>query len=176
VEFASYAEGAVRLVNARFGSFDDVLSFLGQRPWLAARAKPRDLQGVQRLQGELSAVVDAAAAGDAQSVVNLVNRALERYPVTARLSGHDGEPWHLHVGDSHRSVPTVLGAEALFGLAVLVSQLGPDRLGRCVAPGCNRAFLDTSANRSRRYCSARCASRTNVAAHRAKARRSPPPL
>ena len=172
VEFASYAEGAVRLVNAKFQSLDDVVSHLGERPWLAIRAKPADLRAMRRLQAELSAVVDASAAGDSGRVVTLVNDALERYPVTARLSDHDGEPWHLHVGDSHRSVPEVLGAEALFGLAVLVSQLGTDRLGRCAATGCNRAFVDTSANRSRRYCSARCATRTNVAAHRQRARRS----
>ncbi len=173
VEFASYAEGAVRLVNARFESLDDVLAHLGDRPWLVPRAKPPDLPALRRLQAELSAVVDASAAGDAERLVTLVNEALERYPVTARLSDHDGEPWHLHVGDSHRSVPEVLGAEALFGLAVLVSQLGTDRLGRCAAPGCDGAFVDTSANRSRRYCSTRCATRTNVAAHRQRGRQTP---
>jgi hypothetical protein len=166
VEFASYVEGAVQLVNAEFGSLDDVASHLGHRPWLVARAKPGDLGAMKDLQSELAAIVDASASNDGPRVVQLVNDALERYPVTARLSDHDGEPWHLHVGDSHRSVPEVLGAEALFGLAVLVSELGPGRLGRCAAPGCHGAFVDTSANHSRRYCSTRCATRTNVAAHR----------
>jgi predicted RNA-binding Zn ribbon-like protein len=63
----------------------------------------------------------------------------------------------------------VLAAEALFGLAVLASQLSIDRLGRCVAPGCGQVFVDTSANRSRRYCSTRCATRVDVATHRRKA-------
>jgi predicted RNA-binding Zn ribbon-like protein len=166
VEFASYVEGAVRLVNADFGSVDDITAQLGTRPWLVARTKPGDLRAMRKLQSELAAIVDASASGDARRTVELVNEALERYPVTARLSDHNGEPWHLHVGDSHKSVPEVLGAEALFGLAVLVSELGPGRLGRCAAPGCDGAFVDTSGNHSRRYCGTRCATRINVAAHR----------
>jgi predicted RNA-binding Zn ribbon-like protein len=173
VEFASYVEGAVQLINAEFGSFDDVVAHLGDRPWLVARAKASDVRSMKKLQAELSAIVDASAAGEGERVVQLVNEALERYPVTARLSDHDGQPWHLHVGDSHRSVPEVLGAEALFGLAVLVSELGTDRLGRCGAHGCGWAFVDTSANHSRRYCSMRCATRTNVAAHRRRNKQPP---
>jgi predicted RNA-binding Zn ribbon-like protein len=175
VEFASYVEGAIRLVNADFRAVEDITAQLGERQWLAVRAKQSDLRAMKRLQGELSAIVDASVAGDAGQVVQLVNQALENYPVTARLSDHDGSPWHLHVGDSHRSVPEVLGAEALFGIAVLVSQLGTGRLGRCSAPGCHDAYVDTSANRSRRYCSTRCATRINVAAHRRRNRPAPKP-
>jgi predicted RNA-binding Zn ribbon-like protein len=58
------------------------------------------------------------------------------------------------------------------GLAVLVTTLGVDRLGICQATPCRRAYLDTSSNRSRRYCSERCASRANVAAYRARKRES----
>jgi predicted RNA-binding Zn ribbon-like protein len=59
------------------------------------------------------------------------------------------------------------------GLATLVTDLGVDRLGLCHATPCRRAFLDTSSNRSRRYCSERCASRANVAAYRARKRKVP---
>ena len=45
-----------------------------------------------------------------------------------------------------------------------------DRLGLCEAPPCRNAYLDTSTNRSRRYCSDRCATRANVAAYRARKR------
>ena len=57
---------------------------------------------------------------------------------------------------------------AVMGLATIVTDLGVDRLGLCQAPPCRRAYLDTSSNRSRRYCSERCASRANVAAYRAR--------
>ncbi len=56
------------------------------------------------------------------------------------------------------------------GLAVQLTELGVDRLGICQAPPCRNAYLDTSTNRSRRYCSDRCATRANVAAYRARKR------
>ena len=171
MEFASYAEGAVDLVNAQLDSLKDLRRPLGERPWLTARAKPADLSAVKRLQAELAAIVDASAAQHDSDVVRLLNDALEKYPISPRLSGHDNQPWHLHVGDTHANVTRVLAAEALFGLAVLVSTLGPTRLGRCAADDCNAAYLDTSPNHSRRYCSTRCATRTNVAAHRRRSSR-----
>jgi predicted RNA-binding Zn ribbon-like protein len=168
VEFGTYADGAVDLVNDEFASVDDLARHLGPRPWLKARIRVEDLRAVHRLQAQLAAIVDAAR-DEPDHAVELLNRALDRHPITARLAAHDETGWHLHVGDSHPRVPEVLASEALFGLAVLTSQLGIDRIGRCAAPDCRRAFLDTSPNRSRRYCSSRCATRVNVAAHRRKA-------
>jgi predicted RNA-binding Zn ribbon-like protein len=56
------------------------------------------------------------------------------------------------------------------GLAMALLDLGADRFGSCVDPRCRGVFIDTSRNRSRRYCSDRCASRANVAAHRERQR------
>jgi predicted RNA-binding Zn ribbon-like protein len=56
------------------------------------------------------------------------------------------------------------------GLAIHLTELGADRLGICQAAPCRNAYLDTSTNRSRRYCSDRCATRANVAAYRARKR------
>ncbi|WP_406158461.1 CGNR zinc finger domain-containing protein [Streptomyces canus] len=42
-------------------------------------------------------------------------------------------------------------------------------LGRCAAAGCEDYFVDQSRNRTRRFCSHACASRTTVAAYRARA-------
>ncbi|MEU4577061.1 CGNR zinc finger domain-containing protein [Nonomuraea sp. ATR24] len=114
-----------------------------------------------RLRDELAAVFDAAA--DAEELAALLNALLVRYPVRPQLTDHDGRGWHLHLADHS-------GAAAVMGLAAVVATLGADRLGRCLEPRCSRAFLDTSSNRSRRYCSARCASRANVAAYRARRR------
>ncbi|MGF1428660.1 CGNR zinc finger domain-containing protein [Kitasatospora sp. LaBMicrA B282] len=41
-------------------------------------------------------------------------------------------------------------------------------IGRCHAAGCARFHVDDSRNRTRRFCSNACASRTTVAAHRAR--------
>ena len=56
------------------------------------------------------------------------------------------------------------------GLAFHLTAHGVDRLGLCEAAPCRNAYLDTSTNRSRRYCSDRCATRANVAAYRARKR------
>lgn len=56
------------------------------------------------------------------------------------------------------------------GLAFHLTEYGVDRLGLCQAAPCRNAYLDTSTNRSRRYCSDRCATRANVAAYRARKR------
>jgi predicted RNA-binding Zn ribbon-like protein len=168
VEFSTYTQDAIALVNGQFASVDDIGHFLGPRPWLQARVRGDDVPAMRRLQREIASIVDTVVGGDSDEAVRLLNRALGRHPITARLAAHDDSGWHLHVGDSHPRVPEVLAAEALFGLAVLTSQLSIDRVGRCVAPSCGQAFVDTSANRSRRYCSTRCATRVNVATHRRK--------
>ncbi|MFG1944935.1 CGNR zinc finger domain-containing protein [Nonomuraea sp. NPDC048826] len=116
---------------------------------------------LRELQGELAAVFDAADTEE--RLVALLNELLVRYPVRPQLTDHDGQGWHLHLAGH-------TGAAAVMGLASVVAELGAERLGRCLEPHCTRAFLDTSSNRSRRYCSARCASRANVAAYRARRR------
>ena len=66
------------------------------------------------------------------------------------------------------SVADLLVGETLMGLATLVCDLGPTRLGVCSAAPCTNVYVDTSPNQSRRYCSERCSSRANVAAYRAR--------
>ncbi|MER6946878.1 CGNR zinc finger domain-containing protein [Nonomuraea sp. NPDC000554] len=114
--------------------------------------------GLRGLREELIAVF---ASADEDTLVARLNALLVRYPVRPQLSGHDGQRWHLHLAEDS-------AACAVMGLAAVVAELGADRLGRCQDARCSRAFLDTSSNRSRRYCSARCASRANVAAYRAR--------
>jgi predicted RNA-binding Zn ribbon-like protein len=46
-------------------------------------------------------------------------------------------------------------------------------VGRCQADGCVRFHVDGSRNRSRRFCSNTCASRTTVAAYRARHKIAP---
>lgn len=60
------------------------------------------------------------------------------------------------------------------GMAIVVCDLGPDRFGSCQAAKCANVFVDTSPNRSRRYCSDRCSSRANVAAFRARRKAAAP--
>jgi predicted RNA-binding Zn ribbon-like protein len=169
----SYAELAVLLVNMGEGvrsmaALRELLEETG-RTEAAARLTRRDLDALCELQEELTEVFDSASDGDETDVVERLNGLLVRHPVHPQISGHDGQPWHLHLTEGGR-VADSLAVGSVMGLAGVVTQLGVDRLGVCQAVPCRNAYLDTSSNRSRRYCSERCASRANVAAYRARRR------
>jgi hypothetical protein len=166
VDFTSYAQGAAALVNARLDSAADLRSHLESRPWLLGLISADDLPPLRSIQHDLAALVDASAEGDGREVVRRLNELLGRHPIRPRISGHDETTWHLHVNDENASVAETVSSEALLGLTILITELGATRLGRCAAANCDNAFVDTSANTSRRFCSTRCSTRTNVAALR----------
>ncbi len=56
------------------------------------------------------------------------------------------------------------------GLTIVLCEFGGQRLGICGAEGCRRAYVDTSKNRRKRYCSEACAHRVSVAAFRRRQR------
>ena len=102
-------------------------------------------------------------------MVDGLNELMVRHPITPRISDHDAHaPAHPRRHRRRQSVAELLVGESLLGLATLVCDLGPHRLGVCAATPCTNVFVDTSPNQSRRYCSDRCSSRANVAAYRAR--------
>ena len=153
-------------MNADLSSEDALREHLSVRPWLVEQLCLSDLAPLQALQFDLSGLVDASALGDGVEVVHRLNDLLSRHPIRPRVSGHDESSWHLHVSDDSASVAETMISEALLGLAMLVTEVGATRLGRCAADTCTNAFVDVSANSSRRFCSTRCSTRTNVAALR----------
>lgn len=165
-----YAESAAGLVNVDLSGSDELRRHLAERPELADRLTDRDVVALRRLQGPLRALFKTSEAGDAGAVVGALNELLGRHPVTPYISDHDRGRLHLHVATQASSVAEQLTSEALLGLAILVCDLGPTRLGVCSAPPCRQVYVDTSPNQSRRYCSDRCSSRANVAAYRARQR------
>jgi predicted RNA-binding Zn ribbon-like protein len=63
-----------------------------------------------------------------------------------------------------------LAADTAIGLTKALEHFGIERLRECAANPCREAFVDTSRNGARRFCSHRCANRTNVAAYRERRR------
>jgi predicted RNA-binding Zn ribbon-like protein len=184
VELASYADYAVRLVNTEepergrdtLTSVDAVRTLFGTPSRAAALADESDLPRLRAVRTRLRGVFEAAAESDEIRSVDLLNSLMVEYPVSPLVSGHDyldeaGRPrWHLHLADNAPTAAANYTAVACMGLAIHLTGLGADRLGICQAPPCRNAYLDTSTNRSRRYCSDRCATRANVAAYRARKR------
>ncbi|GAA5041102.1 putative RNA-binding Zn ribbon-like protein [Thermocatellispora tengchongensis] len=173
MDLTSYAVLAVLLINSpeRLESLEGAGELLRESGHSAPqqRVTRADVEALRDLRGDLVAIFESATAGDEHDVVERINALLVRHPVHPQITGHDGSPWHLHLTEGGR-VADQFAVGAVMGLAALVTGLGVNRLGLCQAAPCRRAYLDTSSNRSRRYCSDRCASRANVAAYRARKR------
>jgi len=185
VELAYYSDYAVRLVNTEeprrgtdaLTSADAVRDLFGAGTQLASRVADADVTRLRAVRVRLRGIFEAADEGDEVRAVDLLNALMLEFPVSPQISGHDyvnattGRPdWHLHLAEHAANAAAAYSASACMGLAVQLTSLGVDRLGVCEAAPCRNAYVDTSTNRSRRYCSDRCATRANVAAYRARKR------
>jgi hypothetical protein len=128
-----------------------------------------DLGGGLVALGSRLAKVLAAAGEDA--FIDALARLFDEQDCRPQLTRHDGAARpHLHYARDGAPVADWMATMAVSGLVLYVCRNGRSRLRRCAADGCGRWYADTSRNRSRRYCSDACASRTTVAAYRARAR------
>lgn len=181
-------------------SVEAVRELFGPSQQAARRATDSDVTRLRTVRARLRAVFEAADAGDEVLAVDLLNALMMEFPVSPQISGHKnrdgggtsrswgsprssgvesgggaesggGRPdWHMHIADHAANATAGYTATACMGLAFHLTDLGVDRLGICQARPCRNVYLDTSTNRSRRYCSDRCATRANVAAYRARKR------
>lgn len=171
MELAYYSDYAVRLVNTEepargkdaLTSVEAVRDLFGTNQEAARRAAEADVTRFRSVRARLRAVFEAADGGDETLSVNLLNSLLLEFPVSPQISGHNfrddnGRPlWHMHLADHPSNATAGYAAIAAMGLAFHLTEYGVDRLGLCEAAPCRNAYLDTSTNRSRRYCSDRCA-------------------
>ena len=179
----SYAELAVRLVNsAGSGGHQDTLSepeavraLFADRSDLRGPVTRADLDALRHLRDELTAVFSACTQGDPAAGVERLNALLISHPVhpvivpTQGPARRDRRPYQLSLSGSG-SVSDRFTTGAVMGLATVLTQFGPDRLGRCGLACCTGVFVDTSPNGSRRYCSEQCGNRANVTAFRFRRR------
>jgi predicted RNA-binding Zn ribbon-like protein len=182
VDLSSYAELAVRLVNTaslgheggdQLTTLDGLRALVADREHLNHRITRADLEALRQLRGEFRAFFVACSRGDGTGATARLNELLMQYPVHPQLSGHDGQPWHVHYTESG-SMSDKYAAGAAMGIAVRLADLGIERFGICQAAPCQGVFIDTSASRTRRYCSDRCTNRANVTAFRARKREDSP--
>jgi predicted RNA-binding Zn ribbon-like protein len=122
---------------------------------------------IVRLAGQLRAVFESVAAGDLDRAAGQVNELLRVTGAHPALERHDGEPWHVHFhAVDERSLAKGWAAGCATGLAIVLGGEYHDRLGVCTAPHCDRVYVDTSRNGSRRFCSTACQNRVKAAAFR----------
>ena len=178
MDFSHYTDDpvqlAIDLVNTlEVVSGDDRLSDLeGLRSFLAEideelwhpdwELTDADLENVRNVRERLRGVF---AASDDTAAASVLNELLADAKATPMVSVHGGRP-HLHFEPGDADVAAWLASVTAMGLSVVVCDYGSDRLGGCDSEQCGDVYVDTSRNRSRRYCSDTCASRENVAAYR----------
>lgn len=130
----------------------------------------RDVAEVRSIRERLRQAFQAEDEKRATAVLNSLLRDVDAHP---HLSGHDGEPFHIHYAPTEAPIARHVAATGAMGLAVVIAEGGYDRLGVCAWERCQDVFVDASRNRSRRYCDpAVCGNRASVAAHRRRQKES----
>lgn len=124
--------------------------------------------GFRPVAGALRQVFEAHAAGDSDAAARQVNAMLAQTGARPLLRRHDGEDWHLHFPGGQDTLVQGWAAGCATGLAVVLGSGVGWRLGICSAPRCDRVFVDSSRNGTRRFCSTACQNRVKAAAFRAK--------
>jgi predicted RNA-binding Zn ribbon-like protein len=134
----------------------------------ARDATPDEAVALREAALALREVFDAVADGRLDDAAALVNALLLSTGARPWLDRHDGEPWHLHFHGADDSLAAGWAAGCATGLAVVLGSDLVGRLGVCTAGRCDRVYVDTSKNGTRRFCSTACQNRVKAAAFRAR--------
>lgn len=105
---------------------------------------------------------------DEDGLVAELNAILQDAGALPQLVRHDRSDYHLHASSPEAPLAARMAVEAAMAFVDVVRQKELDRLRVCGAHDCDDVVVDLSKNRSRRYCSAACSNRVNVAAFRAR--------
>jgi hypothetical protein len=151
---------AVEIVNG------DHPSELRREMFRQHRIAEPDAERLAAFLPQLRAAVEAASQA---GPIGPINALLQQHPPLIRVDDHDGEGSpHLHFAPNGEDATSWLGRSCSAALAHVVCGDPAVTIGRCRAVDCERFYVDDSRNRTRRFCSNACASRTTVAAYRAR--------
>ena len=166
---SSAVELAIDLANADLDPDDGVSGFLTSHDeWFTPGTSLDLTPGEVDKAAATARLVRAVALAETQDdVLSLLNEQLALARPRPYATDHDGE-LHLHYARPDAPALEQLTTTVAMGLSQVVVQHGWQRLGVCSAEGCDDVYVDTSRNASRRYCSNTCASRSTVAAYRAR--------
>jgi predicted RNA-binding Zn ribbon-like protein len=134
-------------------------------PASVAELTPAHRAGFVALAGRLRVVFAALDGGDVAAAARTLNELLAAHPASPHLSLEDGR-WRLHHHAAGTPVLPMWTAITAEGVARLVGTGQHERLGICTADACDRVYVDSSRNGSRRYCSTTCQNRVKAAAFR----------
>lgn len=165
-------KAAVELVNSALEP--DTLSSLAdlERWWVRHRYSGRHDRDAAELEAlrEIRPTLRALLTADRETAAELTNEMLHRAHALPQLVRHDGLDWHIHAISSEAPLPDRVIVETAMAMVDLIRSDELSRLSTCADDGCEGLVLDLSRNRSRRFCSTRCANRAAAAAYRARGR------
>jgi predicted RNA-binding Zn ribbon-like protein len=166
---SSAVELAIELANAERDDPEWARTFLAAHHEWFTPGTSLELSSAETANAaETAELVRAVAVAQSRSeVLSRLNELLALARPRPYATDHDGE-LHLHYARPDSPVLEQLTTTVAMGLSQVVAQHGWQRLGVCSADGCGNVYVDTSRNASRRYCSNTCASRSTVAAYRAR--------
>ncbi len=151
--------------NERLASVDDLRAFL------AAHGETRRITkaDVPKVHGLRDRLREIFLAGEDEVARRRINALLTDFPTRPQLAGDEpGVTFEPTGGD----VTAWLGAQAALGLAFFIARHGTNRIGICDASDCADAYVDTSKNSNKRYCSGGCARLESVRAFRERKRKA----
>ncbi len=164
---------AAALVNTEERTGDQLADVAGLDRFAAAwgwtgsrRRDAAELEQVRALRPRLRRLWQL----DEDGVVAEVNAILRDAHALPQLVRHGGSDYHLHATPADAPLADRMAVEAAMAFIDVVRQQQLHRLRVCGAEDCDDVIVDLSKNRSRRYCSATCSNRVNVAAYRARQR------
>ena len=113
-------------------------------------------------------VFEATDRGDLATAARELNGMLARTGARPQLDPLPEGGWHVHFHGFDDSLATGWVAGCATGLALAIGSDLAGRLGVCLADRCDRVYVDTSKNASRRFCSTACQNRVKAATYRAR--------
>ncbi|MFD6157024.1 CGNR zinc finger domain-containing protein [Nocardia sp. NPDC060256] len=130
--------------------------------------QPADAEDLARAAEQLWQVFNAVADDDMDAAAAQVNALIIEYGARPTLFRRDSQPWHLHFHSADAALTAGIAAACAVGLAFVLGSEHADRIGICSADHCDRVYLDTSRNGTKRFCSTACQNRAKTAAFRAR--------
>ena len=122
----------------------------------------------------MRAVFAAVAAGDLDTAAGHVERMLQETATRPSMARHDEQLWHVHYQGTSGGVAGQWAGTCAAALGVVLGSDARSRLGVCTAERCDRVYVDTSHNGTRRFCSTACQNRVKAAAFRTRNQTGPP--
>jgi predicted RNA-binding Zn ribbon-like protein len=140
----------------------------GGRVTVPARLPAVSAEYLARTARAMRAVFEAMEDDRADEAAGVVNQLLGETGARPQLDQAPGEAWQVHFHGASDIYGVGWAAGCATALALAIGSELAGRLGVCVAPRCDRVYVDASRNGVRRFCSAPCQSRVKAAAFRAR--------